>query len=90
VIKEMTVATTRLSSKGQIVIPEPVRDELGLKPGTQFVVTGERDVVILKVVSAPAVSDFSKLVARVRRQARRARVKKADVARIVRKVRSAR
>lgn len=85
----MTVATTRLSSKGQIVIPEPVRHELGLKPGAQFVVTGERDVVILKVVSAPAVSDFSKLVARVRRQARRARVKKADVARIVRKVRSA-
>lgn len=85
----MTVATTRLSSKGQIVIPEPLRDELGLKPGAQFVVTGERDVVILKVVSAPAVSDFSKLVARVRRQARRARVKKADVARIVRKVRSA-
>ena len=85
----MTVATTRLSSKGQIVIPEPLRDELGLKPGAQFVVTGERDVVILKVVSAPAVSDFSKLVARVRRQARRARVKKADVARIVRKVRAA-
>ena len=85
----MTVATTRLSSKGQIVIPEPVRDELGLKPGAQFVVTGERDIVILKVVSAPAVSDFSKLVARVRRQARRARVKKADVARIVRKVRAA-
>lgn len=81
----MTVATTRLSSKGQIVIPEPVRHELGLKPGAQFVVTGERDVVILKVVSAPAVSDFSKLVARVRRQARRARVKKADVVRIVRR-----
>ncbi len=85
----MTVATTRLSSKGQVVIPEPLRDELGLKPGAQFVVTGERDVVILKVVSAPAVSDFSKLVARVRRQARRARVKKADVARIARKVRAA-
>jgi len=83
----MTVATTRLSSKGQIVIPEPVRDELGLKPGAQFVVTGERDVVILKVVSPPAVSDFSRLVARVRRQARRAKVRQADVTRIVRKVR---
>jgi AbrB family looped-hinge helix DNA binding protein len=85
----MTVATTRLSSKGQIVIPESVRDALGLKPGAQFVVTGERDVVILKVVSAPAVSEFSKLVARVRRQARRASVTKADVARIVKRVRAA-
>ena len=85
----MAVATTRLSSKGQIVIPEPVRDELGLRPGAQFVVTGERDVVILKLISAPAMSEFSTLVARVRSQARRARVKKADVARIVKKVRSA-
>jgi AbrB family looped-hinge helix DNA binding protein len=85
----MAVATTRLSSKGQIVIPEPVRDELGLRPGAQFVVTGERDVVILKLISAPAMSEFSTLVARVRSQARRARVKKADAARIVKKVRSA-
>jgi AbrB family looped-hinge helix DNA binding protein len=84
----MAVATTRLSSKGQIVIPEPVRDELGLRPGAQFVVTGERDVVILKVISAPAMSEFSTLVARVRSQARRARVKNADVARAVKKVRS--
>lgn len=84
----MTIATTRLSSKGQIVIPEPVRNELGLKPGAEFVVTGDRDVVILKVISAPAISDFSTLVARARREARRAGVKRADVARIIRKVRA--
>ena len=31
------LATTRLSSKGQVVIPEDVRQRLGLKAGDQFI-----------------------------------------------------
>ena len=42
-----SLATTKLSSKGQVVIPEEIRLRLGLKEGTQFVVVGDRDVVIL-------------------------------------------
>ena len=38
-----SIATTRLSSKGQIVIPEEVRKALGLEPGAQFVVMGADD-----------------------------------------------
>ncbi|HDN94572.1 MAG TPA: AbrB family transcriptional regulator, partial [Nitrospirae bacterium] len=34
------LATTKMSSKGQIVIPEDIRKRLGLKPGAQFVVVG--------------------------------------------------
>ena len=42
------LATTRMSSKGQIVIPENIRKQLNLKEGTQFVVVGENDVVMLR------------------------------------------
>jgi len=86
----MTMATTRLSSRGQVVIPEPVRERLALKPGTEFVVIGEADVVILKAIARPSLSEFAKLVARARRQAKLAGVRKADVARVVREVRRAR
>ena len=48
-----SIATTRLSSKGQVVIPEQVRNRLGLKTGDQFVVVGEDDAVILKSITAP-------------------------------------
>jgi len=48
-------ATTKMSSKGQIVIPEEIRKQLKLKSGTQFMVLGQRDVVILKTLSPPSV-----------------------------------
>ena len=35
------VTTTRLSSKGQVVIPEAIRRRLRLDPGAEFVVLGD-------------------------------------------------
>jgi len=46
------VATTRMSSKGQVVIPEDVRKALRLEVGAQFVVMGDGDTVVLKLLSA--------------------------------------
>jgi AbrB family looped-hinge helix DNA binding protein len=82
-----SLATTRMSSKGQVVIPEEIRDRLGLKAGTQFVVVGNRDVVILKTIAAPSVETFNDLIGQARQQARRAGLKKSDVDAAVAKVR---
>ena len=79
-----SIATTKLSSKGQIVIPENVRKELGLEAGAQFVVMGEGDVVILKKIEAPDRREFLALARRVRGQARRAGMKRSDVKKAVR------
>ena len=65
-------ATTKMSSKGQVVIPEEVRNALGLKTGSKFVVVGEGDVVILKVVTPPTMSEFDDIIQEARRQARQA------------------
>ena len=81
------IATTKLSSKGQVVIPEDVRKELGLEPGTQFVVMGEGDLVILKKIEAPDRSEFLALAKKVRSQVRKAGVKRSDVKNAVRTVR---
>ncbi len=84
------LATTRLSSKGQVVIPEDVRARLGLKPGAQFVVVGEGDVVILKIISPPSMKEFEGLVGRARAQARRAGLRKANISAAIKKVRAGR
>ncbi|MBU2602218.1 MAG: AbrB/MazE/SpoVT family DNA-binding domain-containing protein [Actinobacteria bacterium] len=72
-------ATTKMSSKGQVVIPEEIRTRLGLSPGTRFVVLGERDVVILKALTSPTMDDFDELIREARRQARTAGLGRADV-----------
>jgi len=82
------LATTRLSSKGQIVIPEDVRSSLNLKTGDQFVVIGRGDTVILKTISPPSFDDFSGILDEAGKQAKAAGLKNADVKKIIRKVRS--
>jgi AbrB family looped-hinge helix DNA binding protein len=85
-----SLATTKLSSKGQVVIPEEIRQRLGLKEGTSFVVLGDRDVVILKTIAAPELAEFDDLVRRARAAARKAGMKPADVKRAVAKARGKR
>lgn len=81
------LATTRLSSRGQVVIPEEVRTALGLEPGARVVVLSDGDVVILKRIDAPSRSEIRALAARARGQARRAGVKRAEVRKAIRDVR---
>jgi len=83
-----TVATTKMSSKGQVVIPENVRTRMGLAAGTEFIVLGEGDVVILKTIHAPAMDEFDTLVKKARRQAKTAGLKRSDIAKAVRDVRA--
>lgn len=85
-----TAATTTLSSKGQVVIPEEIRLRLGLKAGAQFVVVADRDVVIFKVLDPPALGEFAALVARARQAAKRSGLRRVDIAKALSKVRRAR
>ena len=82
------VATTKMSSKGQVVIPEDIRKRLGLAPGSQFVVIGEDDTVILKMITPPDMSQFDELISQARKQARRAGLKRSDIASAIDRVRA--
>ena len=78
------VQTTRMSSKGQIVIPEEIRNKLGLKAGDRFLVVGDEDVVILKALSAPSLDEFDELIGQARMKAKRAGLKRSDIKEAVR------
>ena len=80
-------ATTKLSSKGQVVIPEEIRNRLGLEAGAQFVVVGEGDVVVLKAIQPPRMTDFKGLLERARASAEEAELAPEEVQEAVRKAR---
>jgi AbrB family looped-hinge helix DNA binding protein len=80
-------ATTKLSSKGQVVIPKDVRNDLGLNEGDQFVVIGQGDAVILKIITPPKIAEFQELLSQARAEAKKARVKKADLKSAIARVR---
>ena len=80
-------ATTKMSSKGQVVIPEAIREELGLESGCQFLVLGEKEAVILKTISPPSKKQFRSLIAKARKEAKRAGLRPEDVNNAVKKVR---
>ena len=74
-----TVSTTKMSSKGQVVIPEQIRTQLDLEAGSRFVVVGDKDVVILKRITTPALTEFDGLIKQARSQANAAGLKKSDI-----------
>ncbi len=73
------LATTKMSSKGQVVIPEDIRRRLGLKAGSQFVVVAGKDAVILKAISPPSLDEFDALIRDAWQQARKAGMKRSDI-----------
>ncbi|MGA3297401.1 MAG: AbrB/MazE/SpoVT family DNA-binding domain-containing protein [Candidatus Bathyarchaeia archaeon] len=44
----MAIDLTKLSQKGQIVIPNAMRKQLGLKEGTKFLVVNVGDMIVLR------------------------------------------
>ena len=71
--------TTKMSSKGQVVIPEEIRKKLGIKVGEKIIVVGEGDVVILKILKPPSLAEFDLLIKQARKQAKKAKLKKSDI-----------
>ncbi|MGD0645325.1 MAG: AbrB/MazE/SpoVT family DNA-binding domain-containing protein [Candidatus Bathyarchaeia archaeon] len=46
---------TTISKKGQVVIPQSIRNQLGIKPKNKFLVYGKGDTIIMKKLAIPDV-----------------------------------
>jgi len=85
----MDLEMTRVSSKGQVVIPGLIRERLGLTGGSRLLVFGEGDTIILKKVGL-ASEETRETLASVRKKIRELRVTREDVSREIRAVRKER
>ncbi len=62
--------TTRMSSRGQVVIPGPVRKALGIEAGTPFLVIARKDTVVLQRLREPPWQFFDAMVKQAEEQGR--------------------
>ncbi|MFH1239777.1 MAG: AbrB/MazE/SpoVT family DNA-binding domain-containing protein [Candidatus Diapherotrites archaeon] len=51
---------TKLSSKGQVVIPGTIRNKMGLSEGDAFAVVGDKDTLLLKRIKIPSRKELFK------------------------------
>ena len=75
--KEVQITTT--SPKGQVVIPQEIREHMKIESGTKFAVYGRGDTIIFKRVELPTIKDFEKLARFGRTFVARKGIKKKDV-----------
>ena len=76
---------TKISTKGQVVIPSDIRKELGLDRGSSVLVTKMQDIVLLKKINIPDVKkEFERLTRWGTKHAKKMGVKSEDdIARII-------
>ena len=87
----MEVETTKMSSKGQIVIPQDIREEINADEGTIFAVIGSGDTIILKKLETPSKEDLienlGKIAKEGKKRTKKLGIKESDVPDMINKIR---
>ncbi len=73
------VEMTTTSPKGQVVIPQSIREQMKISTGTKFAVYGRGDTLIFKRVALPTVKDFERLTSFGKKFAVKKGIKEEDV-----------
>ncbi len=81
------IEVTSVSSRGQIVIPQKIRDKLHIVEGEKFIVIGEDDTIVLKKLEVPSFKGFDKLLKKTREFAKKKGLKESDVEESIRELR---
>lgn len=78
---------TSVSSKGQIVIPNKIREFMHLEPGTKLIVVQEGDNILLKPIKEPKIDQFTKIISIGEKVRREINLKKKDIEKAIQEVR---
>ena len=88
------IMTTKMSSKGQVVLPEALRQMYGWESGTAFTIIAYKGSIIMQPLKTPTdeeiAAEFEEAFAESRRQAMDAGMTPMDISNAIAEVRSAR
>ena len=90
----MPAETIKMSSRGQIVIPQDIREELKASEVTLFSVVSAKDTIILKKLLTPSKEDLIREMGVIalegRKRAEKLGIKESDVAELIQRGRKSR
>ena len=74
------IELVKMSGKGQLVVPQDIREMARLSPGERFVAFPVQEGVLFKRVDIPKVKlDFKSLTKEIETQFKKSNIKKGDV-----------
>lgn len=82
------VAFTKMSSKGQIVVPKRLREMFGYNKGEIFAMMGNEDTLVLKRIALPSHNELERLFKWGERFAKTKGIRKGDVIKSIQEVRN--
>lgn len=77
------VGITKISSKGQIVIPSEIRERMKVKEGNLFIVTQNEDSICLKKIELPKVKTWNEVTKPFRDAAKKSNFTKEDLEKVI-------
>ncbi len=87
----MAVETIRMSSKGQLVIPQDIREEVHAEEGTVFMVVGSKDTIVLKKIITPSkeelIRNLGEFAKKMTPKMEKLGIKECDVPKIIKQFR---
>ena len=86
----MQVEVASVSTKGQVVIPGPIRKSLGITSGSKLVVMTDGENVLMKLIQPPRMESFQELLKESRKAVADAGLTPEDVTEAIREARRAR
>ena len=78
---------TSISSRGQVVIPQSLREKMKIHEGEKFVVLGEDSTIILKKIEMPSFKGFDKLIEKTRKFVKEKNIKEGDIEEAIKQAR---
>lgn len=78
---------TKLSSKGQVVIPQEIRQKMQIKEGTPFMVSATSDAILLTKIDTANPKTWDEATKPFRKAVEELNFNEKDVERMVREVR---
>ncbi len=84
----MEFETTKIGERGQVVIPQTLRNQMSIHKGDKFMILQKGDVLVLKKLRAPSKGEFESMLKKAHEHAKKHKLTEEDVWVAVKKARS--